>query len=85
MLKNNEETYLFTGDTPFVRGTGRTDCQNGNPESLYESLFDTLLKFPEESIVYPGHDYSGRNVSTIAEEKAIIHAYNLRKKILLSK
>ncbi len=61
---------VFTGDTLLIRGTGRTDFQNGNPVDQYHSLFDRLLKLPEETLVYPAHDYKGDTVSTIGEEKA---------------
>jgi len=61
---------VFTGDTLLIRGTGRTDFQNGNPSDQYHSLFDKLLKLPDETLVYPAHDYKGDTVSTIAEEKA---------------
>src|ERR1044072_449826 len=61
---------VFTGDTLLIRGTGRTDFQNGNPRSQYDSLFGRLLKLPDETLVYPAHDYKGDAVSTIAEERA---------------
>src|SRR5215217_1089083 len=61
---------VFTGDTLLIRGTGRTDFQNGNPRAQYESLFGKLLKLPNETLVYPAHDYKGDTVSTIGEEKA---------------
>ncbi len=60
---------VFTGDTLLIRGTGRTDFQNGDPRAQYESLFARLLKLPDETLVYPAHDYKGDTVSTIAEEK----------------
>ncbi len=60
---------VFTGDTLLIRGTGRTDFQNGSARSQYESLFNKLLKLPEETLVYPAHDYKGDTVSTIGEEK----------------
>ena len=60
---------VFTGDTLLIKGTGRTDFQNGNPYDQYNSLFDRLLKLPEETFIYPAHDYKGENVSTIGEEK----------------
>ena len=60
----------FTGDTLLIRGTGRTDFQNGDARSQYDSLFGRLLKLPDETLVYPAHDYKGDTVSTIAEEKA---------------
>ncbi len=61
---------VFTGDTLLIRGTGRTDFQNGDPYAQYHSLFDRLLRLPEQTLVYPAHDYKGDTVSTIAEEKA---------------
>ena len=60
---------VFTGDTLLIKGTGRTDFQNGNSYEQYHSIFDRLLKLPEETFVYPAHDYKGENVSTIGEEK----------------
>jgi glyoxylase-like metal-dependent hydrolase (beta-lactamase superfamily II)/rhodanese-related sulfurtransferase len=61
---------VFTGDTLLIRGTGRTDFQNGDPRQQYESIFGRLLKLPDETLVYPAHDYKGETVSTIGEEKA---------------
>jgi sulfur dioxygenase len=61
---------VFTGDTLLIRGTGRTDFQNGDPRAQYESLFGRLLKLPDETLVFPAHDYKGDTVSTIREEKA---------------
>lgn len=61
---------VFTGDTLLIRGTGRTDFQNGDPHLQYQSLFGRLLKLPEETLVYPAHDYKGWTVSTVGEEKA---------------
>jgi sulfur dioxygenase len=60
---------VFTGDTLLIRGTGRTDFQNGDPRSQYESIFHRLLRLPEETMVFPAHDYKGDTVSTIGEEK----------------
>lgn len=60
---------VFTGDTLLIRGTGRTDFQNGSSRAQYESIFNRLLKLPEETLVYPAHDYKGDTVSTIGEEK----------------
>jgi glyoxylase-like metal-dependent hydrolase (beta-lactamase superfamily II) len=60
---------VFTGDTLLIRGTGRTDFQNGDPAAQYDSLFHKLLKLPEQTLVYPAHDYHGMTVSTIWEEK----------------
>ncbi len=61
---------VFTGDTLMIRGTGRTDFQNGDPRAQYESLFGRLLRLPDETLVFPAHDYKGDTVSTIGEEKA---------------
>jgi sulfur dioxygenase len=61
---------VFTGDTLLIRGTGRTDFQNGDPRQQFESLFGRLLKLPDETLVYPAHDYKGDTVSTIGEERA---------------
>jgi sulfur dioxygenase len=60
---------VFTGDTLLIRGTGRTDFQNGDPRQQYESIFGRLLKLPDEMLVYPAHDYKGDTVSTIGEER----------------
>ena len=65
-LMNN---YLFSGDTLLINGTGRTDFQNGSSKDAYNSLFKKLLKLPEETILYPGHDYNGKKFSTIGNEK----------------
>ena len=61
---------VFTGDTLLIRGTGRTDLQNGDPRAQYDSLFGRLLKLPDDTLVYPAHDYKGDTVSTIGEEKS---------------
>jgi sulfur dioxygenase len=60
---------VFTGDTLLIRGTGRTDFQNGSARAQYESIFNRLLKLPDETLVFPAHDYKGDTVSTIGEEK----------------
>jgi rhodanese-related sulfurtransferase len=60
---------VFTGDTLFIRGTGRTDFQNGDARTQYESIFTRLLTLPGDTLVYPGHDYKGDTVSSIAEER----------------
>ncbi len=61
---------VFSGDTLLIRGTGRTDFQNGDPRAQYDSIFGKLLKLPEETMLYPAHDYKGDTVSTIGEERA---------------
>ena len=68
---------VFTGDTLLIRGTGRTDFQNGDAAAQYDSIFNKLLKLPEDTLVYPAHDYKGDTVSTIAEEKT----YNPRLQV----
>ena len=60
---------VFTGDTLLIRGTGRTDFQNGDARAQYDSLFGKLLRLPDETMVFPAHDYKGDTVSTIGEEK----------------
>lgn len=60
---------VFTGDTLFIRGTGRTDFQAGNPVDQYNSITQKLFTLPEDTVVYPGHDYNGNITSTIYEEK----------------
>ena len=63
------DNYLFSGDTLLINGTGRTDFQNGNAKDAYYSIFNKLLKLPEETLLYPAHDYKGEKVSTIGKEK----------------
>ncbi len=60
---------VFSGDTLLIGGCGRADFQSGDPQALYYSITQKLFSLPEETLVYPGHDYSGRRVSCIAEEK----------------
>ncbi len=60
---------VFTGDTLLIRGTGRTDFQNGDPGAQYDSLTQKLLTLPPETLVYPAHDYNGMTVSSIDEER----------------
>lgn len=61
---------LLTGDTLLIGGCGRTDFQRGSAEALYDSITGKLFVLPEDTLVYPGHDYHGRRVSTIGEEKS---------------
>ena len=61
--------YLFSGDTLLINGTGRTDFQGGNSKDSYNSIFNRLLKLPEETLLYPAHDYNNQKVSTIGKEK----------------
>ena len=63
------EGYIFTGDTLFIDGTGRTDFQGGSSSDTYDSVTQKIFKFPDNTTVYPGHNYNGFTCSTIAEEK----------------
>jgi len=63
------DNYLFSGDTLLINATGRTDFQNGNSTDAYNSIFNRLLKLPDETLLYPAHDYKGEKVSTIGKEK----------------
>ena len=69
--------YVFTGDSLFIRGCGRTDFQQGDATMLFESITERLYSLPDETIVCPGHDYNGRTMSTIGEEKAFNPRINL--------
>lgn len=60
---------LFTGDTLLIRGCGRTDFQQGDSQELYNSVTNKLFAFPDDTVVYPAHDYKGRSSSSIGEEK----------------
>ena len=60
---------VFTGDTLLINGTGRTDFQGGSTKDQYNSIFNSLLKLPEKTLVYPAHDYNGKKFSTIIQEK----------------
>jgi sulfur dioxygenase len=61
---------VFTGDTLLIRGTGRTDFQHGDARAQFDSIFNKLLRLPDDTLVFPAHDYKGETVSTIGEEKA---------------
>lgn len=69
LLEDAGKSCVFTGDTLLIRSTGRTDFQNGSAEAQYHSLFHKLLMLPDNTWVYPAHDYKGWQVSTIGEEK----------------
>lgn len=69
VLQIGEKTYLFTGDTLLIRGTGRTDFQNGDAHQQYNSLWKKLLSYGDDTIIYPAHDYKGWMQSTVGEEK----------------
>lgn len=70
VVEEGEQIYLFSGDTLLIRGSGRTDFQQGDAAQQYHSLFDRLLTLPGDTWVYPAHDYKGWTRSTIDEEKA---------------
>ena len=77
VTQHNAQTLAFTGDALFIRGCGRTDFQEGSPESLYQSVHEQIFSLPEDTLIYPGHDYKGCTVSTVHEEKT----FNPRLKI----
>jgi sulfur dioxygenase len=60
---------VFTGDVLLIRGSGRTDFQNGDPEKSWDSIVNRLFRLPDETLVYPAHDYKGWTASSIGEEK----------------
>jgi len=62
---------VFTGDCLLINGCGRTDFQGGNAEDQYRSIVEKLFTLPDDTLVYPGHDYQGRRVSNIGQEKTI--------------
>ena len=64
-----DQKMVFTGDALLIRGTGRTDFQQGDAHTLYRSVVEQVFSLPDETLVYPGHDYKGRTVSTVGEEK----------------
>jgi len=65
-----EAGMVFTGDALFIRGCGRTDFQAGDPSTLYNSVHERIFTLPDETLIYPGHDYNGRTVTTVREERA---------------
>ncbi len=65
------KTHLLTGDALFIRGCGRTDFQGGDPGTLYDVVTQRLFTLPDDTLVYPAHDYKGRTVSSIGEEKRL--------------
>lgn len=64
-----DQKMVFTGDALLIRGTGRTDFQQGDSHVLYRSVVEQIFTLPDDTFVYPGHDYKGRTVSTVGEEK----------------
>ena len=80
LVNTTTKSYLFTGDTLLIGGTGRTDFQNGNAGDLYDSIHRKLLTLPENSVIYPGHDYHGKTQSTIGHEKQNNVRLNIKDK-----
>jgi sulfur dioxygenase len=70
LLRSDGAARVFTGDALMIDGCGRTDFQNGDPATLYRSVHDKLFTLPDDTLVYPGHDYQQRFVSSIGQEKA---------------
>jgi sulfur dioxygenase len=75
----HQKGMAFTGDALLIRGCGRTDFQQGDSKLLYESVHSQILSLPPDTLLYPGHDYTGQTVSTVAEEK--IHNKRLTKSV----
>src|SRR3546814_4595580 len=69
VLNPSRPLSMFTGDVLLIRGTGRTDCQGGDPHRSWDSIVNKLFRLPDDTIVYPAHDYHGYTASTIGEEK----------------
>ncbi|XP_028985579.1 persulfide dioxygenase ETHE1, mitochondrial-like [Betta splendens] len=64
-----DQSMAFTGDALLIRGCGRTDFQQGSPKKLYHSVHQKIFSLPEQCLLYPAHDYTGRTVSTVGEER----------------
>ena len=73
--------YVFTGDTLFIKGAGRTDFQGGSSESSFTSIKDKLYKLPNDTVVYPAHNYEGITSSTIYQEKKWNKSVNSKTKL----
>jgi glyoxylase-like metal-dependent hydrolase (beta-lactamase superfamily II) len=69
LIEQGGHRQIFSGDALLIDGCGRTDFQNGDSETLYRSVREKLFALPEDTLVYPAHDYSGRRVSTIMQER----------------
>lgn len=67
----DDRSMAFTGDALLIRGAGRTDFQRGSARTLYHSVRDKIFALPDSTLLYPGHDYSGRTVTTVGEEKRL--------------
>lgn len=70
LVETEGEAHIFTGDALLIEGCGRTDFQNGDPATLYRSVHEKIFALPEETLVYPAHDYNQRRVSSVAQERA---------------
>jgi sulfur dioxygenase len=70
LVDNDTQKMVFSGDALLIEACGRTDFQSGDASTLYRSIQEKLFSLPDDTLVYPGHDYEGRHVSTIAQEKA---------------
>lgn len=66
----DDRSRVFTGDSLMIRGAGRCDFQQGNAHTLYRSITEQIFSLPDDCLVFPGHDYSGRTMSTVGEERA---------------
>jgi len=82
VIEQGGHTQVFTGDALLIDGCGRTDFQNGDSAVLFKSVREKLFALPEGTLVYPAHDYSGRRVSTIMQERT--HNPRLNDEISLS-
>lgn len=69
VLNPSAPTAVFTGDLLLIRGTGRTDFQNGDPEKSFDSITNKIFRLPDSTTVYPAHDYKGWTASSVGEEK----------------
>lgn len=69
LIENNTHKILFSGDALLIEACGRTDFQSGDAAMLYSSIQNKFFVLPDETLVYPGHDYEGRQITTIAQEK----------------
>jgi glyoxylase-like metal-dependent hydrolase (beta-lactamase superfamily II) len=69
LLDNGTQKMLFSGDALLIEACGRTDFQSGDAATLYHSIHEKLFSLPDETLVYPGHDYDSRFISSIAQEK----------------
>ena len=75
----DDRGMAFTGDTILVRGCGRTDFQEGDPAILYQSIYEEIFRLPDDTKLYPGHDYNGFTVTSVIEEK--VFNQRLRKEV----